>query len=127
MPRLAPDGPFLRLGGPLARVLPARATDGALCLLRNRLYVPGYRTELGTPTPEPVVDSLGNTGGCGGVVRAALAARPGALLTKKGASGRSKGSIEVAERSLSGVGEKRLRPATRPIHNAGPSMKPQIT
>jgi hypothetical protein len=29
---------------------------------------------------------------------------------------RSKGSIEVAERSLSGVGEERLRPATRPIH-----------
>jgi hypothetical protein len=43
----------------------------------------------------------------------------GPMHLTKGASGLSKDSIEVAERSLSGVGEKRLHPATRPNTQRG--------
>jgi len=42
--------------------------------------------------------------------------------------GTAPNAIEVAERSPSGVGRvKGRRPATPPIHNAGPSIKPKIT
>jgi hypothetical protein len=33
-----------------------------LCLVCNKLFVPGYGTDLGTPHQPPAADSLGNTG-----------------------------------------------------------------
>ena len=50
-----------------------------------------------------------------------------AHLNQQGCVGPIQGFNRSSRALLSGVGEKRLRPATRPIHNAGTFMKPEIT
>jgi hypothetical protein len=112
---------------------PAVIRASVLCPTRNRLRVPFCGANIRTPHQRPAVRISATPGlrRCSfytqrilsPVGRWAYYRRP---FHEVGRCPPQTLSIEVAERSLSGVGEKRLRPAARPIQSVGTSMKQQI-